>query len=190
MRVLKDSRWLSGSFIPSWVSKDGIQNLSGNGQDVTCAIKGDVVRCTRLSSVAVPPFISFIIRSILSFIAFILVSHCALLVLGSQSNASCLLVRLLGTLLSILSSSQWSFLDWWWLVRSWWLLASSRCFRSCSTHTSNAWFYCTRALFYWASHSIAAESICSCLSMAVASGGISSFWVDWCHQLSLDHTTF
>ena len=145
MRVLKDSRWSSGSFIPSWVSKDGIQNLGDNGQDVTCAMKGDVVQCTRLSSVVVPPFMSFIIRSILSFIAFILVSHCALPVSGSQSNASYLLVRLLGTLLSVLSSSRRSFLDWWWLVRSWWLLASSRCFHSCST--SNTWFYCTRALF-------------------------------------------
>ena len=72
---------------------------------MTYAMKGELMRCTRSSSVDVRHFIAFIIRSILSFIAFISTSHHALLASGSRGGAFTLPVRLLGVLLSASSSS-------------------------------------------------------------------------------------
>ena len=72
---------------------------------MTYAMKGESVQCTRSSSVDVRHFMAFIIRSILSFIAFISTSHRALLASSSQGGAFTLPVRLLGVLLSASSSS-------------------------------------------------------------------------------------
>lgn len=43
MRVLNDSKWLSGSFNLSYASTYGIQNLPGRGKEVTYAMKGESV---------------------------------------------------------------------------------------------------------------------------------------------------
>ena len=46
MKVLNDSRWLSGSLDPSYVSTYGIQNFAGRGKDVTSAAKWESVLWT------------------------------------------------------------------------------------------------------------------------------------------------
>ena len=111
-RVLKNSRWSSESFVPSQVSKDGIWKLGGRRQDVTRAMKGESIQCTKPSSMAIHPFIVFIIRSILS-ISFSSASHRVLPVLGLRGGASSLPVCLLAALLSALSSSWRPSLKWW-----------------------------------------------------------------------------
>ena len=69
MRVLNDSRWSHRSFDPLYVSTWGIRNLDRRGQDVTCAVKGELVRWTSSSKlVDTRLLIVFIIMSILSFI--------------------------------------------------------------------------------------------------------------------------
>ena len=46
MRVLNDSKWLRGSFDPSYASDYGILNLVGRGKDVTSVVKGESVQWT------------------------------------------------------------------------------------------------------------------------------------------------
>lgn len=44
MRVLNNSRWLSGFFDPSYAFTCGIQNLAGRGKEVTYVVKGESVQ--------------------------------------------------------------------------------------------------------------------------------------------------
>ena len=69
LRVLKDSRWSSGSLDPSYVSTCGIRNFVGRGKDVTSMENGESIRWTGLSKlVDTRLLMAFIIMSIFSFI--------------------------------------------------------------------------------------------------------------------------
>lgn len=114
------------------------------------------------------------------------------LAFSSQVGAFPLPVCLLGALLSASSSSRRSFPNWWWLLWFWWLMASSLSFYSCLIRTSSTWFCCTRALFYWVSCSMAAESICSCFFTTVGGFPISGLidaidqvWTIWTSILGI-----
>ena len=43
IRVLNDSKWLSGSCDPLYASTCDIRNLVGRGKEVTCVMKGESV---------------------------------------------------------------------------------------------------------------------------------------------------
>ena len=111
IRVLNDSRWSSGSFIPSYVSTCGIRNLAGKGQELTHAVKGESIRWTSSSELEdICPLIAFIIMSILSFIIYISYGmHIIPLSKSNEWSTSSYWLRLLATLLYSRSSfSCWS----------------------------------------------------------------------------------
>ena len=106
MGVLKNFRRSSGSFILSYVSTYGIQNLADRRQKVTCTVKGKLIWWTSSSRLEdTPPLMAFIIMSILSFI---ICMSCAMRIASFSesdgwSTSSCQL-RLLAMLLSFGSS--------------------------------------------------------------------------------------
>ena len=72
MRVLNDSKWSSGSRDLLYASICGIRNLTGRGKEVTCAVKGELIRWTSSSKlVDTYPLRALIIMSISSFIVYI-----------------------------------------------------------------------------------------------------------------------
>ena len=145
MRVLNDFRWSSGSFLPSYVSTYGIQNLAGRGQEVTCVVKGKSIRWTSSSRLEdTPPLMAFIIMSILSFI--ICMSCTMRIVPFSESDEwsmSSYLLHLLAMLLSSRSSLSCQSLFGRWLSSCSSLFRSS-CWPSRQAHRSFIWFtYCS-----------------------------------------------
>ena len=153
IRVLKNFRRSSGSFIPSYVSTCGIQNLADRGQEVTCTVKGKLIWWTSSSRLEeIPPLMAFIIMSILSFI---ICMSCAMRIASfSESNvwsmSSCRL-HLLAMLLSSGSSlSYQSPVERWLLSYS--SLFCSSCWLSRQAHRSFIWFTCcSSSWFCWVS---------------------------------------
>jgi len=104
MRVLNDFRWSSGSFAPSYVSTYGIQNLAGKGQEVTCAVKGKLIRWTSSSRLEdTPSLMAFIIMSILSFI---ICMSCTMCIMPFSESDEWLMSFCLLHLLAMLLSSR------------------------------------------------------------------------------------
>ena len=109
MRVLNDSKWLRGSFNPSYASTYGILNLVRRGKDVIGAVKGESIRWTSSSKlVDTWPLRAFSIISIFSFIV------CISYAMRNTPTSSLegWLVSCWYHLLKALLSS-WSSISWW-----------------------------------------------------------------------------
>ena len=163
MRVLNNSRWLSGFFDPSYAFTCGIQNLAGRGKEVTYVVKGESVQWTSSSrSVDTRPLMVFIIMSIFSFI----ICMCYAMRIASISSLDRRLVSCRSRLLAALLSF-WSSLSCRPLVGGWLLLRSPLSLSSCWSSGRYSFLLfscCSNSWLCWVRRLTTAVRVCTCLS--------------------------